>query len=100
MTALDTAGLTVVWAGAVTIVVMSTGVALTPTLFRRLHLASATTTPGCLLVCLGLALTAETWHEAAKLIVIGSLLLAGSSLGTSVVARAHEAPRRGTRERP
>jgi monovalent cation/proton antiporter MnhG/PhaG subunit len=87
-------GAVLVWAGVVVVVVMSMGVLLTPDLLRRLHLASATTTPGCLLVCLGLAATADTWHEAVKLVVIGLLLLLSGALGSAVVARAHESSRR------
>jgi multisubunit Na+/H+ antiporter MnhG subunit len=90
----DVVGAVLVWAGVVILVVMSMGVLLTANLLRRLHLASATTTPGCLLVCLGLAVTADTWHDAVKLVVIGLLLVLGGALGSSVVARAHESTRR------
>jgi monovalent cation/proton antiporter MnhG/PhaG subunit len=95
--AADLAGAVLVWAGVVVVVAMSVGVLATPDVLRRLHFASATTTPGCLLVCLGLAVTADTWHDAGKLVLSGMLLLLGGSLGSSVVARAHDAPRR---ERP
>jgi len=90
----DFIGAALVWAGVVIVVVMSTGVLVTSNLLRRLHLASATTTPGCLLVCLGLAVTADSWHDAVKLVVIGLLLLLGGALGSAVVARAHESSRR------
>jgi monovalent cation/proton antiporter MnhG/PhaG subunit len=87
-------GAVLLWAGVMVVVVMSVGVLVTPDLLRRLHLASATSSPGCLLVCLGLAATADTWHEAVKLVVIGLLLLLGGALGSAVVARAHESTRR------
>jgi monovalent cation/proton antiporter MnhG/PhaG subunit len=84
-----------VWLGVLVVVLMSIGLAATPALLQRLHLGSAVTTPGCLLVCLGLACLADTWHDAVKLVVIGVLLVAGGSLGASVVAHAHQTSRPG-----
>ena len=94
MTPLEVVGHVVVWIGVGVMVFMSVGLAATPALLKRLHLASATSTSGILLVCAGLICLSTTWHDAVKLTLIGVLLVVGGSLGASVVARAHEAPRR------
>jgi monovalent cation/proton antiporter MnhG/PhaG subunit len=94
VTPLDIVGHVVVWLGVAVMVFMSVSLAATPALLKRLHLASATTTSGSLLVCAGLVCLSTTWHDAVKLVLIGILLVAGGSLGASVVARAHEAPHR------
>jgi multisubunit Na+/H+ antiporter MnhG subunit len=94
VTPLEIVGHVVVWLGVVVIVFTSVTLAATPALLKRLHLASATSTSGSLLVCAGLMCLSTTWHDAVKLALIGILLVAGGSLGASVVARAHEAPRR------
>ena len=88
---MDIAGATCVWLGVAVMVVMSAGTLVFTAFFERLHYAGAVATPGALLATSGLALQADTWYDATKIVLIGGLLVVSGSVGTSVTARAGRA---------
>jgi monovalent cation/proton antiporter MnhG/PhaG subunit len=81
-------GALLLWSGIGVMVAMAIGVLVAGRVLSRLHAASAVATPGGLLVCLGLAVRADTWHDVAKLLIIAVLLVMSSAVGASVTGRA------------
>jgi multicomponent Na+:H+ antiporter subunit G len=88
------------WIGLGVMVTMSIGVLAVPDFFDRLHFTSAVATPGAGLVLIGLAVQADTWHDAGKLLVIAALLVTSGTAGTAITARAALGPRPDRRTGP
>ncbi|MEV4364009.1 monovalent cation/H(+) antiporter subunit G [Nonomuraea sp. NPDC049625] len=82
-----------IWAGVVVAAFAAIRLLLTSDRFRRLHFVSAGSVPAAPLVITGPALMPwSSWHDIAKLVVMGALLIATGP--ATVITTAHAARRR------
>jgi multicomponent Na+:H+ antiporter subunit G len=66
----------------------SVGLLRFPDLYTRLHALSKADNLGLGFVVIGMLVTADSWGEALKLVLIWLLILAGSAVGGYVVANS------------
>jgi multicomponent Na+:H+ antiporter subunit G len=59
-----------------------------PNLYTRLHALSKADNLGLGFVVIGMLVTADSWGEALKLVLIWLLVLAGSAIGAYLVANS------------
>lgn len=66
----------------------SVGLLRFPNLYTRLHALSKADNLGLGFVVIGVLVTADSWGEALKLVLIWLLILAGSAIGGYLVANS------------
>jgi multicomponent Na+:H+ antiporter subunit G len=86
--ALDLASWACLLAGGAFAIIGAFGMLRMPTFFTRMHASSVTDTLGAGLILLGLALQAGFTLVAAKLLIIGVLLLFTAPVATHALAKA------------
>jgi multicomponent Na+:H+ antiporter subunit G len=74
--------------GSAFMLIGGVGVLRLPDFYTRLHAASLVDTAGAGLICVGLALQADSWLVAVKLVLILAFLFFTSPTATHALARA------------